>query len=143
MHCHDFELKLSWQYIILSLVLLLFTLALLISLTAGIWIRLGLISAAAVYGTIIVRRHGLLCGDHAVLRITSLGQGQWCVHTRAALLQGVLKGDSTVTRWVAVLRFQIEGRYFPVTCLVFRDSCRPGYYRRLLVTLSNDQSLRQ
>lgn len=139
MPCHDFEFKPSRQYCFLSFGLLVSTLVLILFLTIDFYLKLILFLAALSYGGILFHRYALLRSRHAVLRITRQGEGKWLLHTREAFLQGELKGDSVLTSQAAILRFRVYGKYFPVSCLVFRDSCYPGQYRRLLVTLHSDK----
>ena len=47
-------------------------------------------------------------------------------------ITGYLRGDSTITRWVSVLRFAIPEKYFSISVVVFQDAIPPEEYRKLL-----------
>jgi hypothetical protein len=60
---------------------------------------------------------------------------QWLLHMRNETYTAEIKGDSTVTAFVAILRFKMEGKRFAQSCIIFRDSLADGTYRDLLIRL--------
>lgn len=61
------------------------------------------------------------------------GDGMWQLHDRLHTYNAELSGDSTITRWVSILRFRVLPSGKMKSCVVFRDALGFELYRRLLV----------
>ena len=85
----------------------------------------------------ISREWILLKSGHSIYRLI-LDQDGWALHTRLGVLRADLCGESTVTQWVSILRFQIREGAYKRSCVIFRDMLTGDDYRRLLVLLRTE-----
>lgn len=83
------------------------------------------------YGCYLIWRDALLLGPDAIM-LLSHADGHWQLSTHTQQLTAELRGDSTVTGFVSVLRFRVEKRVLPISCVVFKDSLNPQLYHQLL-----------
>ena len=130
-----FNFKPSKYYLILLTIILLTSMAIAGSLPMRMEFRLLGWMFVFVYGGMMIWRYGLLRSKHSILSLSYQSDGRWHLHTKNAVYVAQLRGDSTVTHLVAILRFQVTNQYWPQSCLVFRDSLERDEYRRLLVVL--------
>lgn len=130
-----FNLKPSKVYIILLTSFVLGSLVVILAQPLGVSLKLLLFIGAMVYGAQLVWRNGFLRGKSAIIAINALPDNKWVLTTRANRYETTLRADSTVTHLVSILRFQCPGRYFPLSCTVFRDSLEPDEYRQLTVSM--------
>ena len=128
MHNREFKLHRSKQYLGLTGFILLLSAAILLSLSISWWLKVSLLLLLCLYGRYITR-YPALCA----LRYNR--NKQWIMKTAESTCEAVLSGDSTVTQWVTVLRFHLNGSRLSRTCIIFRDSLPAGDYRRLMVIL--------
>lgn len=98
----------------------------------SLWLKLVGMAVVGAYGTAIFWRYALLRAQLSVTGVAQLEHGQWQVITVGGNVNAVLRGDSTVTSLVSVLRFDFPGERRPVSCIICRDSLRADGYRRLL-----------
>ncbi len=131
----EFRLKSSKQYLLLFALLVLASIAIVLSLTLALWLKLIGIILIAAYGIFILIDVGLRWSPRSIIALRRHPDGMWLLQTPEKHYEGALRGDSTVTQWISVLRFQIPQQYKPKTCIIFRDSLEPDEYRRLLVIL--------
>lgn len=87
------------------------------------------------YGGYIFWQYGILQGMYSIVGLRHQSDGLWLLKARYDGFTAELMGDSTVTRWVSVLRFRIPKRFSKKTCILFYDSLPEGQYRELLVRL--------
>jgi hypothetical protein len=85
------------------------------------------------YGSFILWRDILLQGSSNIQAL-QFNQDGWVLRHANEKSPAKLCGDSTVTRWVCVLRFKLPEKKRKVSCVIFRDALEPTEYRRLLVT---------
>lgn len=64
-----------------------------------------------------------------------LGEGRWRVIEKDQIYEGTLCGDSTLTQWVSVLRFRVDGYFLSKNCVIFADALGKTRYRQCLVML--------
>lgn len=95
-------------------------------------VRILLFAALVIYSTTLLWRFALLKAKLSVLGFKKLEGKRWQVTLGACVKEGVLRGDSTVTNLVSVLRFDLHGIRRPVTAMVFRDSLSADDYRRMV-----------
>lgn len=86
------------------------------------------------YGGYLFWNSVLLQGGYAILRL-SYGPDGWYLQDRIKTQQAELCGESTITRFLSILRFTVPGRRRKRTCLVFKDAIGQEYYRQLIVIL--------
>ncbi|HVE43873.1 MAG TPA: protein YgfX [Gammaproteobacteria bacterium] len=108
------------------------TMAVVCYFSCAVVIKLGLLLFTVFYSASIFKRHVFLKSPLSVRCIT-WRQGQlWRLSLQNTSVDAVLRGDSTVTRFVSVLRFSVQGSRWPVSCVVFPDALAVDKYRRLI-----------
>lgn len=130
-----FSIKPSKCYLVILILFIIGSLAVTASLPLALSLKSLLFIAVAVYGAQLIWRHGLLKSRNAILNIEHRPGGVWMIETRTQRLEAALRGDSTVTHLASVLRFQLSGQRFPLSCTLFRDSLAPDVYRQLTVVI--------
>lgn len=88
-----------------------------------------------IYTMYIFWTHGLLKSAQSINAIRYLSDRTWLITTAKNHYVGELCGDSTITRWVSVLRFKQPDRWQKQSMVLFRDALAPLQYRQLLVQL--------
>lgn len=96
------------------------------------WLKALLFAVLCVYGVALFMRFALLRTQQAVIALKKLDGKSWQVVTRARVFDSILRGDSTITTLVSVLRFDVSGLKRPLVCIVFRDSLPADDYRQLV-----------
>jgi hypothetical protein len=134
----DFKLHLSKFYCLFLGTLLLGSALVIILLPLPYWLRVLLLAALLIYGSLIFRQYALLRGSFSVIRLKKMEEKRWQVITPSRVFECALRGDSVVTTVVSVLRFNIPGKHLPLVSVVFRDSLRAEDYRRLVAALRMD-----
>ena len=133
----DLELiiKPSFYYLAALIIFIAMSLYIAASLPISIWVKLNVLLLVAVYGGILIWHFGLLKAKDSIIRIRRLSDGKWQVQSNQKIYEAILKGDSTVTTAISVLRFQANNKRWPITCVIFPDSLPQDVYRRMLVAL--------
>ena len=131
----DITLKPSKQFLIFISILLLGSFIVMASLPLSGWVKIvsGLVLAG--YGIKLFWYDVLLRGPKSIIRLNKQNDGSWRLYDRKGAFTGGLAGDSTVTGFLCVLRFRVQGCFFKRSCLIFRDSVGAGTYRKLLFRL--------
>jgi hypothetical protein len=130
----EFILKPSKLYLSLISVIWLFSLILL-CLTLEIKVKIGSMILVGGYGCYLLWRYALLLSPHAIISLRCHADGHWHLSTHKQQFRAQLRGDSTVTGFVSVLRFRVEKRLLPVSCVVFKDSLSAQHYHQLLMVI--------
>ncbi len=139
-----FQLHLSKQYLIFLGIISMLSLLIVVTLPLQLSLKCVSVILLSLYILFIFWRDGFLKSKQAIISLHKQTDGSWLVQTRTACYQQTqLRGDSTVTRWVSVLRFQVVGRRFPLSCIIFRDSLTANQeasvssnvYRQLLLNV--------
>lgn len=126
---HVFNLSSSRCSHILTGVIFALTFLLLLFLPMFWFLRTLLLMTTACYCIFITNS---LNRFNRVIRKTD---GSWCLQDKQGNMVVTLRGDSVVTKWISILRFKTERRFWPVSCIIFYDSLSPHYYRKLLMLL--------
>ncbi len=135
MQNHEFKLHPS-RFYCLFLVLMLFGSGIIIvMLPFSEWLTTLLLVVLSCYGFFLLYKFALLRAAFSVTALKKIDGKRWQVITRAGALDSILRGDSTVTTLVSVLRFDVSGQKRPLVCMVFRDSMPADDYRRLVATI--------
>jgi hypothetical protein len=122
-----------WLLIVLLLVLILTEMV--IFLIAGsIYLKIVLTLVALIYSGFIAQRNILLRHPESIVKITIKKEGS-SMATRSQTFAITLKGESTITQWISILRFYSTEMRKNYSCLVLRDNLSKDQYRRLLVIL--------
>lgn len=119
-------IKKSNTAIIVILFFLLGSVAIIFTLPLMLSIQLFLMLFLLLYGIFIFPPF------FSVKALRYTGDG-WKLFLRDRVLDAALSGDSTVTRWVCILRFSIPDRRWKYACVIFRDAMTKEAYRRLVV----------
>lgn len=84
------------------------------------------------YGAHIFYRYALLHAKLSIVGVNKLEGRTWQVTTQMGVIDAQLRGDSTVTAIVSILRFDFPQKRWPVVSIVCRDSLAPEQYRQLV-----------
>jgi len=125
----------SKQFLALIAVVGIGTIGIVCALPISIWIKIALICSVFCYLAPIVWRYVLLRHRDSCLGLSQDDQGVWQLHYAGHVQPAQLLGESTVTRFVCVLRFAFLIEKTKRSCLVFNDSLTRDEYRKLLVYL--------
>ncbi|HTM63385.1 MAG TPA: protein YgfX [Gammaproteobacteria bacterium] len=132
MQNHEFNLHSSRIYGSFLVAMLLGSAIIVLTLPLAIWLRTLILSALIVYGALVFNRHVLLRASDSIIRLCRLDRERWQLTTRAGAVDANLRGDSTVTAFVSVLRFEdVSGKRL-LPCIIFRDSMTADKYRQLI-----------
>ena len=135
MLAHEFKFKPSKQYLILLLITVFSSTVVVVCLPVSFWVKLLLLGLLCLYGANIIWKFGLLRSKTAVLGVILQSEGLWHIYIGKQSYPAKLMGNSTVTGFVSILRFQVLGSFWPKSCVVFSDSVDSDHYRQLLVLL--------
>ncbi|TAK73040.1 MAG: hypothetical protein EPO11_09235 [Gammaproteobacteria bacterium] len=133
MHNPAFNFKPSRCYLSLLVLLVAGSLAIIWCLPFTLIIKLIGLIVVSCYGGWLFWQFGLLRSPHAIVGMVHCQEDKWLVRTPKTTYLAELRGDSTLTRWVCLLRFQPSHRFWAASCLVFRDSLEADHYRQLLI----------
>ena len=131
----DFNFKPSACYLVLLVTLFLTSMGILAMLAASSLIKIASILVLCFYMGVVLIQYGLLRSSQSILGISHKMGREWQLITPTGSRAAALCGDSTATHLVSVLRFKVENEWRARSCILFRDSLRPGEYRRLMVAL--------
>lgn len=121
-------LHLSKQFVLLHLVMLLGSLALIGYLSCAWEIKVLMMVVCVVYSAYILKYQR----QWQSIRHDKNG---WWLTSAGKECNIEIIGDSTVTAYVTVLRFIVEGRKFKQACVIFKDSMEADAYRKMVVRL--------
>lgn len=131
----DITLKPSKQFLVFISALLLGSFMVIASLSLLSWIKIVLGLVLTGYGIKLFWCDILLRSRRSIIRLNKQNDGSWRLYDRKGAFTGLLAGDSTVTGFLCVLRFRVQGCFFKRSSLIFRDSVGADTYRKLLFRL--------
>lgn len=132
MQDREFKLFPSRFYCLFLALMMLGSAVIALMLPLQFWLRTLIFAFLIVYGARIFWQFALLRSKNSVIKMTKLTDKRWRLTTPGGVVEADLRGDSTITTVVSVLRFGISGSRRPLSCMVFRDSLRADDYRRLI-----------
>jgi ABC-type multidrug transport system permease subunit len=88
-----------------------------------------------IYMSGVFYRHGLLRGQKAIKSLKYISGHHWGIEINQDYFVGKLRGDSTITLFLCVLRFEFSDNRFIKSYLLFYDSFEADSYRKLLLQL--------
>jgi hypothetical protein len=135
MQDREFKLFPSHFYCLFLALMLLGSAVIALMLPVQFWLRTLIFAVLIVYGAQIFWRYAWLRSKNSVIKLINLTGKRWELTIHGETVEGILRGDSTITTVVSVLRFDISGSRWPLSCMVFRDSLRGDDYRRLISTI--------
>jgi hypothetical protein len=131
MHALNLHLKRSKQFIILNVLIMLGSVGLIYYCSLKFEYKLLLVLFSLSYGGWILFWHAF---NNPVKQLIFHDNDWWIRSSRETQVIQVL-GETTLTRWMTVLRYKKPETRIKQTCLIFSDSVEKDQYRRLLVTL--------
>ncbi len=134
MHRIDINLQVSAYFKLLISIVVFGSLVIIFTLPANILLRLFLVISVSIYAVCVFYSNCLLKSNSAVKRLLFNEDG-WHISCRNKQLHVELRGESTVTSWVSILRFQELNKRQKYTSVIFRDAMNQEEYRRLIVLL--------
>jgi hypothetical protein len=129
----DIQIKPSKLFILFLSITLLCCMTIVATLPLSFLNKILLAAAVFAYGWSLLRDWILPHGKRVITRLSYASQG-WMLTDREDTYRCELCGDSTLTPFLAILRFKLEGERKKRTCLLFKDIVDPDLYRRLMVT---------
>jgi len=135
MAAEQFNFSISRQYLTLLLIVSFLSCSMIFMLTLPIIYKCIIMILLMAYLASIIWRFCLLRAASSIRGLRQLDGGQWLLQMRDAEIEGNLLGDSTITRWVSILRFRVANRYRPLSCIIFSDSLTSNSYRKLIVQI--------
>ena len=133
MQTSEFNLHPSRVYGLFLAAMILGSTIVILTLPFAFWLRTLILAALLVYGALVFNRHVLLRSSDSILRLRKLNRESWQLTTREGAVDANLRGDSTVTAFVSVLRFETVNGERLLTCIIFKDSLPADAYRQLVV----------
>lgn len=127
-------IKPSKHFILLNFIALITCFFIIIFLPIGLLSKVSLVVFLIIYSGAIVYSSGLLLSKYS-LRALYLTEYGWFIRTKTDLFKVFLRGDSTLTSWLMVLRFQDKDRNKRFSYLILRDSLKSISYRELMVAV--------
>ena|SRR3990167_9420575 len=135
MQNHNFQRKPSLFYLFYVCSIAAMSFMVVIELPVNFAIKMLGILLLTIYFSHLFWHEGLLRGKKAIIYLQYQANGHWLIEIQNRLHAAKLSGHSTVTTWVSVLRFRLPDRYWPITCVIFKDSFKEDDYRKLTVIL--------
>ena len=131
----SYDLKPSIFAMILLAIIFCVSAYILITLPWSPFIKLVGMAMLIAYFASLIWRFGLCLSQYGLTKINYLGDQHYVLEKYQQNIQARLRGDSTITPYVSILRFQIKGRRLPYNSVIFRDSLKQGDYQRLLAMI--------
>jgi len=109
--------------------------------TISVFIKFFILILTGIYCARILWKHIWLRDQHALVAFSHQVKRGWQIKLRAEVYSAQLLGNSTVTRFVSILRFGVPNKRLAITAIVFNDALKAGEYERLMLIakFSNDQ----
>lgn len=134
----NLHLKLNLSATFISILLAMLagsTIALSYAAIAGI-IKFLLFLGVIILGGYIFYRHIFLKHPYSIVAIQILSPKEFMlIYRNGDSVVGKIRGDSTRTRFVSILRFDVPHAYLAQSCVIFNDAIHPDLYRKLLAHL--------
>ncbi len=134
MHRIDINLQPSAYFKWLLCLITLGSLFISFSLPVHILIRFFLASIVIIYAVSIFYSGYWMKSKKSIAGLL-FNDGNWQIFCLNKRLDVKLCGESTVTNWVSVLRFQVLNTRQKYTSIIFKDAMNAEDYRRLIVLL--------
>lgn len=135
MRIPDFSFQPSKIYASLLITTFFLSIVIVLNLTVTVCLKLIIMIAVSIYLAHIFIRYILLKSQYSIIRLQLLSNDHWNIHTPTKCFVAQLRGDSTVTNSISILRFRINDNGKTISCVIFRDSLINREYRELLVCL--------
>jgi len=111
-----------------------------LTLTIAFFVKLICLISVLAYSRLILPKHVLLTSLLSVRRLFLTENGKWGIETGLGKQVVTIRGDSTLTGIVSVLRFEVGKKIG--SCVIFKDAVKGDEYRKLLVLLRTNNALK-
>ncbi len=128
---HIFDCRPSRWYLAALVAFIIATIGVVFSLSAPWLMKLVLLLLILGYGWYLVKQACLFLPD-SILSLR-YREDVWHLKLNNQEIIGDLRGDSVMTSWLMLLRFQSGNRVF--SSLIFKDTLEPASFRQLFVLL--------
>lgn len=132
-----FNLKPSQYHFFITSIVIIVSLIILYSFSYHPLLKIFATLFVFVYGTYLVWGKVLLRGQKSVFGIQCHPNKRWHLYVGDKIYEAELCGDSTVTRFITILRFRLANHFFVQSCIIFPDSLPADRYRQLLILLNS------
>jgi hypothetical protein len=105
-----------------------------LTLPLGFFLKIFLLGCVLAYGWHLIFSQALQHHSQAIVKI-SYESERWFLHTRTHSGPANLCGDSTMTGFLSILRFNRDGVRKKQSCVIFKDALEPDFYRRLITAV--------
>lgn len=129
---NNFSFQPSKQYVIILTIVLIASSLIIVFYIPSYILKITALFLLLIYGKCIWQA-ALLKNPDAILGINYIDTDRWLLQTPSVEYDATLRGESVVTPYFCILRFQAENRR--LSSLIMRDSLLSGEYRSLLVRL--------
>jgi hypothetical protein len=130
-----FKLHPSKVYCVLLALVLVASAGIALNLPIHLLLKSALLLVLAGYGAHIFYRYAWLQANLSIVAVNKLDGDRWQVTTSMGVVDAQLRGDSTLTAIVSILRFDFPQKRWPVVSIICRDSLAPEQYRQLVGVL--------
>lgn len=134
MHAIDIKFKPSKIFFYLIFLSLLSNVLIIFYLPVTGVIKTSLFVFIILYSHSLLWADCLLKNNHAI-KVLKFQNDSWQLNDGDKLIPVKLCGSSTLTSYISILRFKIEGKKKKRSIVIFRDSLPPRFYRRMIVLL--------
>lgn len=134
MQKREYKLNSSHTFRVLLSLLLIASLFICLTLGLPVWIRLAIMGLVLIEGVWLMWSQRLI-GTHQTVALREVGDHRWLITLPAGEMMGTLRGDSTLTAKVSILRFNIATRRLPLSLIIFSDAMCAGDYQQLVATV--------
>jgi hypothetical protein len=126
------NLQPSRQYIFFIILVLIATLGIIFTLPINFKWEICAVIGVMGYGGYQLWCVALMKGRGSILRV-SYDRSGWEIEDKSQTYVAKIGGDSTLTSFLLVLRFKVEGSRKIYPCLVFKDSVGADIFREFTV----------
>jgi hypothetical protein len=135
MHKIDINFRPSLQWNVLLAIAMLGSIVIILTLAISTPLKVILLTFTAGYGILLFGRHSLLIHHKQAVTGLKLNQDGWFLITNSGVHSVEIGGESTITLFACILRFQLTNSKQKRSCIVLNDSLKSDDYRRLVVHL--------
>lgn len=131
-----FLIKPSRFYLVLMVLVFLASILMVFMTSLASVYKFLLLFFVVCFGVQLFWRFVLLRDRYSVIGLKKLDGGEWQIDCPVRVFNGKLRGDSTLTQWVSVLRFDVHGLRRPLVSIIWFDSLSREAFRQLRVLSS-------
>jgi len=89
-----------------------------------------------LFFSLLIGYTGLLFSQrYNVFKIQVTRENTWVIFAKSKRYIGRLRGESLITHHLCILRFNIENKRYPLTCVIYPDAIKKDQFRQLIVKI--------